>query len=489
MDPIFAKYRHLIDSSCPEKFRSLTHIHRESNGDFLWCTLNQTDLETNSNKYYIMQLLKHDKMNSYFLINRSGRVGYENKKDFKCFLNEEKAIEEFKKVFNEKTGYLWSERLLSTSTRRDGKYGFVEMEVDKDPIVETKIESSSTTQVIDHHVETLINLIFDLKIYTSLMSTYKIDTAKAPLGKISSNQIKKAYGILSQIQEQIKLGTSIEDKSYKTLSSAFYTLIPTSYGTQKLPILSTEEQFKEKCDLLDILSEMEVAGKIMSSIVLDSSRTWNQYLSLQSEIKPLEDSTTRGLIQKYFDQTHGSTHSVNMKIREMYEINRNGEDDRFAKTKGCGNRQLLWHGSRLTNIVGIISQGLRIAPPEAPKTGYMFGKGVYFANSVSKSANYMYITAGGSGVIFLCEVALGETYQLKQSLFVTDLPQGYHSTWGLGQNTPNVNETSITKEGLIIPLGKLVSSGRSGLSLMYDEFIVYDVNQIRIRYALVLDMK
>ncbi len=62
-----------------------------------------------------------------------------------------------------------------------------------------------------------------------------------------------------------------------------------------------------------------------------------------------------------------------------------------------GNRQLLWHGSRLTNWVGIFSQGLRIAPPEAPCTGYMsvvcyvvvfrlthcrFGKGVYFADMV-----------------------------------------------------------------------------------------------------------
>ena len=32
---------------------------------------------------------------------------------------------------------------------------------------------------------------------------------------------------------------------------------------------------------------------------------------------------------------------------------------------------LLWHGSRLTNWVGILNQGLRIAPPEAPVTGYM----------------------------------------------------------------------------------------------------------------------
>ena len=31
---------------------------------------------------------------------------------------------------------------------------------------------------------------------------------------------------------------------------------------------------------------------------------------------------------------------------------------------------------------GILSEGLRIAPPEAPTTGYMFGKGVYFADMV-----------------------------------------------------------------------------------------------------------
>jgi hypothetical protein len=111
---------------------------------------------------------------------------------------------------------------------------------------------------------------------------------------------------------------------------------------------------------------------------------------------------------------------------------------------------LLWHGSRLTNWTGILSQGhsfshmirvvvtnvcllahsccimkfsinnckkskpnlyndkpsgLRIAPPEAPVTGYMFGKGVYFADMFSKSANYCYSThAAKAGVLLLCEV-------------------------------------------------------------------------------------
>ena len=36
---------------------------------------------------------------------------------------------------------------------------------------------------------------------------------------------------------------------------------------------------------------------------------------------------------------------------------------------GEGQRLLLWHGSRSTNFAGILSQGLRIAPPEAPVNG------------------------------------------------------------------------------------------------------------------------
>lgn len=101
-------------------------------------------------------------------------------------------------------------------------------------------------------------------------------------------------------------------------------------------------------------------------------------------------------------------------------------------TSPSPHRMLLWHGSRLTNWVGILSQGLRIAPPEAPVTGYMvshtphsvggmlsllpltplplpyhqFGKGVYFADMCSKSANYCFATKRNKdGVLLLCDVS------------------------------------------------------------------------------------
>lgn len=138
---------------------------------------------------------------------------------------------------------------------------------------------------------------------------------------------------------------------------------------------------------------------------------------------------------------------------------------------------LLWHGSRVTNFVGILSQGLRIAPPEAPVTGYMFGKGIYFADMVSKSANYC--CAGPSnniGCMLLCEVALGDC---NEKLFADynagSLPTGKSSTKGVGRNAPP--ESSYINLGRSqVPIGKGVSTSTTGGTLLYNEYIVYNLS-------------
>ncbi|KAH3714391.1 Poly(ADP-ribose) polymerase catalytic domain [Pelomyxa schiedti] len=91
------------------------------------------------------------------------------------------------------------------------------------------------------------------------------------------------------------------------------------------------------------------------------------------------------MIQKYVTNTHPRSTPA---IKNIYRVDRAGESDRFEPSKVLGNRKLLWHGSRLTNFVGIISQGLRIAPPEAPASGYRFGKGLYFADIAQLASRY-----------------------------------------------------------------------------------------------------
>ena len=134
---------------------------------------------------------------------------------------------------------------------------------------------------------------------------------------------------------------------------------------------------------------------------------------------------------------------------DAFQVDRRGEAERFQPFRELPRRMLLWHGSRMSNFVGILSQGLRVAPPEAPPTGddppkthlmhalrgcmlcgdaclcgrgacgrlsgrlrcgagYMFGKGIYFADLVSKSAQYCFATPQqNTGLLLLCEVSIG----------------------------------------------------------------------------------
>lgn len=147
---------------------------------------------------------------------------------------------------------------------------------------------------------------------------------------------------------------------------------------------------------------------------------------------------------------------------------------------------LLWHGSRLTNFVGILSQGLRIAPPEAPVTGYMFGKGVYFADMVSKSANYCCTNPlNPEGLLLLCEVALGDTHDLFNADYnASNLPHGKHSTKGVGRNYPP-RTSYVDLDGVQVPIGKPIKdTSAQNYALQYNEYIVYDVKQVRLKYLL-----
>lgn len=95
----------------------------------------------------------------------------------------------------------------------------------------------------------------------------------------------------------------------------------------------------------------------------------------------------------------------------------------------------------MTDFGGILSQGLRIAPPEAPVSGYAFGKGIYLADISTKSANYCATSSsGGTGLLLLCEAELGNPmYELPigdAEAREKALEAGCIATKGTGQTVP-----------------------------------------------------
>lgn len=247
---------------------------------------------------------------------------------------------------------------------------------------------------------------------------------------------------------------------------------------------------KQKIEMLDSLLEIEIAYTMLKA-KSDGDNAVHpldaHYAKLNTHIEVLDKDTDEfELLKQYVRNTHAATHTqYDLEILEVFKVKRNGEEKRYKPFRKLHNRKLLWHGSRLTNFAGILSQGLRIAPPEAPATGYMFGKGIYFADMVSKSANYCCTSPNNSvGLMLLCEVALGNMYERKLADYIQKLPKDKHSTKGLGRTEPDPKGSVLQKDGVEVPAGKGVSVGRSDVSLLYNEYIVYDVGQVNIQYLL-----
>jgi poly [ADP-ribose] polymerase len=139
--------------------------------------------------------------------------------------------------------------------------------------------------------------------------------------------------------------------------------------------------------------------------------------------------------------------------------------------------------------MSILSQGLKIAPPEAPHSGYMFGKGIYTADCFSKAAQYCYASEhmqSRTGLLVLCEVDLGRSVELFSANYDAANLMGaeYASTKGCGKHAPSNAEFGMLGDAKV-PLGTLetVSDGlQKQLSLLYNEFIVYDPARVRMKY-------
>ena len=146
-------------------------------------------------------------------------------------------------------------------------------------------------------------------------------------------------------------------------------------------------------------------------------------------------------------------------------------------------------------------------------TGYMFGKGVYFADMASKSAQYCFATASQPhGLLLLCEVALGTPMELTGAKHIKKLPAGKHSTKGLGQTEPDEDGERVVpscldivdldvpeaeragggpapRRPVVAPCGGPTPSGVRRTSLLYNEYIVYDIAQVKIRYIVKTDFE
>jgi predicted DNA-binding WGR domain protein len=486
-------------------------------------TLSKVDVASGKNTIYVLQIIKLD-AGGYVFFRRWGRLGdaLRSGKKEESFASVERAKAQFSKLFEERTGNLWEDG-PANFTKKAGMYHWVDAATSDEanaPVPSTPAtegaKASATTAGLQLAPRTLelLQLLFDKEVITSAMKSMEIDVDKMPLTSLTQAAVaagndallkinaivcppsvtapakrgkkKAAAGPTPAAQPAVDITDPKAVAQLRALSNRFYSAIPhvIPFGTDPATVLiDTPVKIAAKTQLLDELRDILLTKKIMADGVPSEH---SHYSALKADLEHLASThDDHKMAVKYALNTHASTHGA-FRIHDVWRVARHDEDARYAPWQKDKNRKLLWHGSRLTNWVRILAQGLRIAPPEAPSTGYMFGKGIYFADMFTKSANYCFLRGRQDpGLMCLCEVALGAPAVRYNSDYITALPKSQLHCFARGRTMPNPAEDITLPDGVVVPLGtNHQPSLPGGSSLLYNEFIVYDESQVRIRYLL-----
>ncbi|KAK9673952.1 hypothetical protein RND81_12G201100 [Saponaria officinalis] len=448
--------------------------------------LTQTHIMNNTNDFYVIQVLKANHASSYMVYNRWGTVGEPGEIKLvgphsSAFM----AIQEFEEIFYMKTKNHWSDRKNFVSYPKS--YTWLEMNYLRKDQGQLSLPCA-VKGTFGPRVEKFMSLICNFSMMKQQMTNIGYDVEKLPLQNLSKSTISKAYDVLTLIAEVIGESNRV---LLEELSGEFYTIIPHVFGEKMLRqfVIDTHQKLRSKLEMVESLGEIEHATKLLRNCAGPQEDVmFAQYKLLRCALAPVEATTEEfQMIEKYMTNTARHTTA---KIVEIFKVSKEGENDRFKKYARKKNRMLLWHGSRLTNWLGILSQGLRIAPKQVPLSGASFGRGLYFADMFDKSVSYCFRNSGGdhsTGILLLCEVALGDMLELSGAQRIQHLPPGKLSVKALGRTAPS--EYQVLKDGVIIPTGKAVTDTSRTMGIMHNEYIVYNEDQVRMRYIVQVDFK
>ncbi|KAL3936424.1 MAG: hypothetical protein SGBAC_008253 [Bacillariaceae sp.] len=445
------------------------------------------------NKFYKMQIVEDPMKGLFVLVTNWGMVGDGGgQKQETPFSTRAEAEKEFTKIFKSKSGNPWDDYLAGSFEPKVGKYRPVNIlpkNYEKPDLPDIARMVACGEDAMDL-MEDYKDVVKDSALSSELAETIKafvnpkemssaakhigLEQERLPLGMISIEIVLKAEQQLQKIEESLvlldKLRVDGADVNIKrkcqddvaVLSGGYFEMLPTKEGDNILAPLHRETLAEERKHIAS-LKDLTVASQIIKTATVMSNKVNPLdycYRAMDAVVQPVdEDCPERLGVEQYFRNTANNDDLV---INQVYHLRRNGE----KSNKCVDNRRLLWHGTHVCNMMGVVKEGLRVAPSTAEIAGNAFGDGVYFADMVSKSWHYCRANFDSDAKVMpkaymlLADVALG-----KQDKVATpnwgDTPAApdVDSVWAIGYEGPAVEKDFVfSKQGTVIPLGPVCRS-------------------------------
>ena len=283
---------------------------------------------------------------------------------------------------------------------------------------------------------------------------------------LTQEMVDKAQACLSAIQS----GMPVND--FNTKLEELFQILPRKMNNVSSWLAKSDADVS---DLQDILSREQnlldtLAGQVKANSVMKKVSDDGK----QTTVLGAFDTTIRIATDDEKKIVYNKLGSYKNQVYQIYAVSNKNTNKKFDAWKGnSAHTDLLWHGSRTENWLSITATGLCLKP-NAITTGHMFGYGIYFAPSPSKSAGYTDKLGsrwanghGGRAFLGLFEVHTGKSYMVKD-------------------HTYEYNSMSLSKLHVKGDYDSLWADSSQGM-LRADEVIVYDDSQATIRYLVELN--
>lgn len=242
-----------------------------------------------------------------------------------------------------------------------------------------------------------------------------------------------------------------------------------------------------------LISDQDIATAVAKNMNLHGDMDLIKYIGEHAFTAfPVKKSTPRNFkkisddekkkLQEYMNKT--SFHDdFDFEIVNAWEVDKEPHKD-FPKVEQKINHVIkgVYHGTTFANAGGILTDGVQVGAAE--RTGAMFGQGFYIASASSKAAQYAsdnFSHEEGEGIVFVLDVALGNTQEMKFGRPSYDemkyrsfteqekkAMEDYKKRTGKPLTTKwHLNHDSVT--------------AKAGMSLDYDEYVVKDGSQIQVK--------
>ena len=395
------------------------------------CTLIYVEVDCNSNKVWQGTVLDDGSF-----IARWGRVGNQLQSKTYPLNSVILAQNKFARTKRQKLRKGYTEAQI---IQQHQSYSFDLKDEDLELIAARQIEHGK-----DPRAKQLIRYLVSVNIHNIVSQTnidYDVATGNfsTPLGFVTPNAIAQAKDYL------IKIANAKNNRTTRTLINNYLRLIPQNMGSKI--------DYARFYTLQEIQRQYEILNAFSASIYQPSDR--NKIFECAIERVPgstLEGRKTFRTIRALYESTINKNHlSANYKLRRIFKIEIPSMERAFTKKAAeIGNIKLHWHGTRASNLLSILKQGLIIPSANAAQcTGRMFGNGIYGSEQSTKALNYAtnyWNTSGDNNqrvYMLLCDFAMGKEYQLKSNHRGNFPIKGYDSTYVKPGSSNIINQESI----------------------------------------------